>query len=117
MRALQFWILIFASTVVGASMIKQIFLTRELNKQHRTLVEYQQVISEGTAYQNAWQKLAMSIYQASREDPTLAEVLRKESVEVRATHNTDNGAATPPAAPGQEAPAKSPGALPHSATP
>ena len=113
MRAFQFWILIFASTIVSALWIKQIFLTRELIKQHRTLVECQQVIADGNSYQNAWQKLAMSIYEASRQDPDLAAVLRSEDVEVHATRRSNSGAEAPPEGSVPAAPAIAPVAPAH----
>lgn len=117
MRAFQFWILILASTVISGLMIKQIFLTRDLNQLQRTLVESQQVISEGSEYHNAWQKLAMSIYQASRQDPTLDAVLKSEKVEVRATKPPGPGTAVPPTAPAPSTAAKAPVAPPHPTTP
>jgi hypothetical protein len=117
MRSLQFWILLLGSVIVSGLMIKQIFMTRELNRLHRTLAESQQVISEGSYYQNAWQKLALSIYEASRQDPTLAAVLKKENVGIHAAHTPDNGSTTPAMAPVPQISSKATVAPAHPVTP
>ncbi len=57
------------STLVSAVMIKQIFLLRELNQKQRQLVENQAFAATAQEYGNAWQTLAMHIYQSSRQDP------------------------------------------------
>jgi hypothetical protein len=112
MRALQFWILMLCSTIVAGLMIKEIFLTRELNQLQRSLSESQDVVSQGSAYQNAWKQLATRIFQASHQDPALAEVLRKENVAVH-----QNTQAAPPTAPMPTASTKSQVAPTHPATP
>jgi hypothetical protein len=103
MRSFQFWILLLCSTFVSILYLKQIFLSRDLNQAQRVLVDSQEAISQGNTYENMWKQLAMRIYQASRQDPVLAGVLKKENVQVRAA---------PPTPPGS-----TPGATPSSASP
>ena len=91
MRALQFWILLLGSSFVSILYIKQIFLSRDLNQEQRLLVESQEAVSQGAAYENAWKQLAMHIYQGSRQDPSLANVLKIESVNVRSNPAAEAG--------------------------
>jgi hypothetical protein len=115
MRALQFWILMLASMIVCGLMIKQVFLTRELNQLQRTLLESQDVVSQGSSYENAWKQLATHIYQASRQDPTLADILRKENVAVH--ENTPAPTQSMPSASGTTPSTKAQVAPPHPANP
>jgi hypothetical protein len=115
MRAFQFWVLVFASIFVSGLMIKQIFLSREVNQQQRTLADCQEVVNHGAAYENAWKQLAMRIYQSSRQDPALAAILKYENVEVHANPAANAGSTTPTTAP--SVPQKAPLAPPHPATP
>jgi len=112
MRTFQFWVLIFASTVVSGLMLKQVFLMRELNQLQRTLAESQQVVKDGSSYENAWKQLAMRMYQMGHQDPAIIDLLKKEDVEVRTS--------APPAPPSTPAPSTSSKptvAPPHPATP
>jgi len=95
MRALQFWILILASTLISGLMIKQILLSRALYFEQRTLADDEQTAATAAGFENAWKQLALQIYQGSAQDADLAEVLRKSNVAVRA--NPAANAATPPA--------------------
>jgi hypothetical protein len=101
MRALQFWILLLGSSFVSVLLIKQIFLSRDLNQEHRLLVDSQETASSGPAWEKAWQQVAMRIYRASRQDPVLAGVLKNENVEVHTAPPANPGAEpdTTPAAP------------------
>jgi hypothetical protein len=83
MRALQFWLLLLISTFISLLMIEQIFLSRALSREQRMLVDSQEMVSSATAYENNWKSLAIHIYQASRQDPALAEVLKNEGVNIR----------------------------------
>jgi hypothetical protein len=112
MRSFQFWILLLCSSFVTFLYIKQIFLSRDLNQQQRVLVDSQQVVTEGATYESAWKQLAMQIFQASRQDPALADVLKRENVDVHPAANTNSGSPTNPATP-----PKAPAAPPHPGTP
>ncbi len=113
MRALQFWILLFGSILTSGFLIKEIFLSRSLSLEERTFSESQQTVSSGTTYENAWKQLAIHIYQASRQDPDFAAVLKNENVVIHA-----GPASTPPASP-SAAPvsSKAPVPPPHPSTP
>jgi hypothetical protein len=119
MRAAQFWILLLGSSFVSVLLIKQIFLNRDFNQEQRVLVESQQTASTGPAYENAWKQLALHIYQGSRQDPALAEVLKKENVEIHPNPaaGADSAPATTPSAPAASASSKTPVAPPHPAAP
>jgi len=83
MRTFQFWFLVICSSVVSALMIKQIFLIRAVTEEQRTLVDTQEVISEGTGYQTAWKQLAYEMVETGHQDPALAAVLRSANLQVR----------------------------------
>jgi hypothetical protein len=97
MRALQFWILLLGSSFVSVLFIKQIFLSRDLNQAQRVLVDNQQTASGGPTYENLWKQLALHIYQASRQDPALAAVLKSEKVEIHSGAPAGTTTPTPPA--------------------
>ena len=54
MRNTQFWILLVASTLVSVLFIKQIFLSRALDREQRVLVDDRETASTGVAWQNTW---------------------------------------------------------------
>jgi hypothetical protein len=83
MRTAQFWILLLSSCFISVLYIKQIFLSRDLNHQQRNLVDSQQVISDGSEYENAWKQLALHMYEASKDDPALTGILKKENIDIR----------------------------------
>jgi hypothetical protein len=101
MRAIQFWILLLASSLVCFLYITQIFLSRNLIREQRELVENQDTISQGAQYENAWKQLAIHIYQASAQDPALAAILKTENIGIHqnASANTGSAPATTPSAP------------------
>lgn len=105
MRPFQFWILLVGSTFVSVLLIKQIFLERTLLQTQRGLIDIQEVASTGPAFKNAWEQLAVRVYQASRQDPALAQVLKNAKIEIRNKPAADGGSApvatpsTPPASP------------------
>ena len=76
-------------------MIKQIFLSRDLKQQQRLLIDSQEMITQGNSFETYWKQLAMGVFQASRQDPTLAAVLKDANVQVHSK---------PPAAPANAAP-------------
>jgi hypothetical protein len=117
MRAFQFWVLLLASSFVSVLMIKEIFLSRQLNLAERVYVDNQQTASTATGYEQAWKQLAVRIFESSRQDPLLADVLKNEKVEIHP--NASTGAPTAPATtPGAPStPAKAPVPPPHPTTP
>lgn len=115
MRNTQFWILLVASTLVSVLFIKQIFLSRALDREQRVLVDDRETASTGVAWQNTWQKLALEIYKASRQDPALAAVLKNDNVAIHTAPAPVTGpAAAPPLSPVSS---KAPAALSHPSTP
>jgi hypothetical protein len=96
MRALQFWVLLLGSFIVSGLMMKQILLERDLNKRRQDLVDSQEIANTGAAFENAWKQLAMRIFQNSKQDQALLDLLRRDGVQVRANPNTDM---SPPATP------------------
>jgi len=115
MRAAQFWILLLGSSFVSVLFIKQIFLSRALDQEQRQLVDSQETASTGPGYENAWKQLAVHIYQASRQDPALTQVLKNANVDVHANSAAGAAPATTPSAP--PAPSKTPAAPTHPAVP
>lgn len=85
MKKFQFWILLLGSAFVSALMIKQIFVSKAIVAAQRLLVDNTETASQGPAYQNTWKQLAVHIYNASRQDPELAAVLKAENVAVGTT--------------------------------
>jgi len=127
MRSSQFWILLLCSSFVSLLLLKQIFLSRALDREQRVLVDSQETIAQGSGFENAWQQLAAHIYQASRQgqDAALAQVLKDENLEVHtkaemaasaALTNADSGSAPTPTPSAPPASSKTP-PPPHPATP
>ena len=114
MKAFQFWILILISLFVSGTMIKQVFLTRQLNAVQRTLVDDQEIIGQGPSFEKAWQKLALALYQAGEQDPAVQELLRNDNVGIRPKTQPDDA---PAPAPSIAVPAKAPVPAGPSATP
>ena len=111
MKKFQFWILLFGSAFVSALMIKQIFLGKAVYAEQRLLVDNTEAASKDQAYQNTWKQLAVHIYNASRQDPELAAVLKNENVTVG---TTPPPMPKPPASsPSSKIPSSAP--VPHSA--
>ena len=98
MRRFQYWLLVVGSTIVSLLMVKQIFLSRDLNHEQRILIDCQDTASTATTYQTAWQKLAMAIFEASRQDPEFAAVLKNSGVEIHTKPtgaNSSSGSSAP----------------------
>jgi hypothetical protein len=85
MKNFQFWLLLLGSAFISGLMIEQIFLSKDIYRAQRTLVDDQEIASTGAAYQNTWRQLAVHIYYAGRQDPDLAAVLKNEKVNVSST--------------------------------
>jgi len=118
MRGLQFWILLLGSSFVSILLIKEISLSRALYQEERQLADSQETAAAGQGYETAWKQLAIHLYQASHQDPTLSDVLKTEKIVIRTTTSP-----TPvPPAPGATAPpapisSKTTGAAPHAPAP
>ncbi len=95
MRATQFWILLLGSSFVSIFFIKLIFLSRALDREQRQLVDCQEIASTAPAFENAWKQLAIHVYQASPQDPALADVLKREGVEIHSKPGAGAGSAPP----------------------
>ena len=106
MRAFQFWVLLFGSLFVSGLMLKQISLSRSIFYQQRTLVDNEEIAASAGAYKTAWHELALQIYEASKDDPTLAGVLKTENVKVGTTPPSTKTA--PSTAPANSAATKAP---------
>ena len=108
MRSFQFWVLLLGSFLVSGLLIKQTFVSKALIAEQRIMVDNQEIASTGAAYQNTWKELAVHIYQASRQDPPLAAVLKTERVtisstppaSVMSTNSASSKAPVPPPTPG-----------------
>jgi len=117
MRSFQFWVLLLGSTFVSSLLIKQIFLSRALNQEQRILADSQEMADSATTYENAWKQLALHIFQASRQDPALAQVLKNDNVEIH-TGPAGGEGSPPEAAPSlPSVPAKAPVAPPRATSP
>ena len=87
--------------MVSILLIRQIVLSREINQEQRVLIDSREMISLGSGFETLWQQLAIRIYQASRQDPALAEVLKKEKIGIQPNPaaGTSSAPATTPSAP------------------
>ena len=110
MTANQFWILILGSLLLCALILKEIFLSRSLSRQQLVLLDVREVVSTGPGYEKAWQQLALPIYQASRQDPALAALLKNEHIAIHP--NPAVGAGSPPATTPPGTPPSSKGPVP-----
>jgi hypothetical protein len=99
MRALQFWVLLLGSFIVSGLMMKEILLERDLNKRRQDLVDSQEIANSGPAFENAWKQLAMRIFQNSKQDQAMIDLLKRDGVQVRANPTTDTSAQPATAAP------------------
>jgi hypothetical protein len=109
MRRFQFWLLVAASSLVSLLMIKQIFLSRALNHEQGILLDSEETASTAQTYETAWQKLAMAIYESSRQDPGFASVLKQSDVEIHTKATTNSGEPTlDDSTPGPSTPPKAP---------
>jgi len=97
MRSLHFWILLVGSIIVCALYFEQIYLSRELYQQQRFLVDSQQIASMGAAYESSWKQLATRLYQESRQDEAMAEVLKRNQIAIQV--NKPGSASAPVPAP------------------
>jgi hypothetical protein len=117
MRAFQFWLLVLGATLVSLLMMKNVFIAREFNRQQHELIHSEQMANAEPQYENAWKTLAMHIYEKSKADPALAQVLKNNDVQVRSDESTapapDSSATpSPGTSPMPSVPAKAPTATP-----
>jgi hypothetical protein len=103
MRSVQFWILLLVSLAVCALYLKQIQLSRTTFFQERALADSQEAVSRSSTYENGWKQLAIRLYETSRQDPQLQQVLKDAGIGI---HSSPPGT-TPPAAPPANGPASS----------
>jgi hypothetical protein len=98
--------------MVSALYITEIVLSHSIVKAQHTLIDQREVADSGSYYQEGWQKLAVEVWKASPQDPTLLEYLKSEGVGIHQgpPPASDQGNATnaaPAAAPSTNAPAAS----------
>jgi len=103
MRSLRFWILLVGSLFVCGLYLEQIYLSREIYQQQRVLMGIQQFISLAPRYEESWKQLASRIYQVSQKDAALADVLKRNQIEVQFSKTASSAAPAPsqPVAPAQ----------------
>ncbi len=102
------------ATLVSLLMMKNVFIARSFNREQRQLVQDQQMADAAPQYETAWKTLAMHIYEKSKTDPALAELLKNADVQVRAEETPAPGTESTPApgTPGlPPVPGKSPATL------
>jgi uncharacterized membrane protein (UPF0182 family) len=104
MRTFQFWLLTIGSIFVSLLYLEQVYLSRSIYQQQRLLMESQQIASYGPSYQNSWKQLAMRVYQASKQDDALADVLKRNDIAIQVSHPEPTPAPAPVAQPAQVAP-------------
>jgi len=117
MRALQYWILVFGSSFVSILLIREVFLSRDLTQAQSRLTESQEVVSQGTAFENAWKQLAVRIYEIGNHDPALMELLKKENVGIHTESSPNGGSAPASTSFAPSASSQTPGALVPPTTP
>lgn len=101
-KGIQFWTLLILSIIVSMLMVGEIFISRSIIKQQHLLVDAQETAETGPYYKDAWQKLAVSIWKSSAQDPDLLALLKNEGVGVH--QGPPPGSAAPGfPAPGAEA--------------
>jgi hypothetical protein len=100
------------SLLVAALLVKQIFLSRDLAHAQTNLIDNQEEASQAGQFENAWQKLAMALYQAGPEDPALLEILKKENIGIKSRVPPPSSLLPSTTSPESPVPAKAP-ALPH----
>ena len=92
MRSTQFWVLLLASLVVTILYFKEITLSRGILHEQKLLVDDHETADTAATYETAWRDLALRVYQGSRQDPALMDLLNSENVKVHQ--------GPPPGAPG-----------------
>jgi hypothetical protein len=97
MKPYQFWILLLISLVVSGLLIKQIFLSRTLAHAQANLIDNEEVASTAASFENAWQKLAMGLYQAAPQDSALLEVLKRQNIGIKVKASAPSANAPAPA--------------------
>jgi len=83
MKHLQFWILLVGSLFVCALYVEQIYLSRAISQQQQILYSSQQAASLGVTYNSSWKQLATRVYEMSRQDPALADVLKRNQIGIQ----------------------------------
>ena len=115
MRPGQFWLLMAASLLVSGLLFRGIFLYRAVGKEHALLADCQQSASTAVEYQRMWKSIAARLYEASSQDPALAQLLKDQHIEVRPSGSKVDevpNPATAPEPPGMIEPAAAPVATP-----
>jgi hypothetical protein len=99
MKGIRFWILTTGSVFVCLLYVEQIYLSRAIYQQRQVLIDSQQIVSYGQSYESSWKQLAARVYLASRQDPALADVLKRNKIAVQANKPASSDVPTPQPAP------------------
>ncbi len=71
-----------ASLGVTALYLMEIYLSHEIIKEQRFLVDQREIADTTKIYRDGWQKLAVESWKVSQEDPTMLDYLKSEGVGV-----------------------------------
>ncbi len=82
MKSTQFWLLMVLSIAVTCLYFKEITLSRTIVRAQHTLTDDQETADSATLYEKRWQNLALSVYEASKQDPAMADLLKSEGIHV-----------------------------------
>jgi hypothetical protein len=88
----------FVSSAVSLLMIRQIFLSHAIIKEQHILVDAHETADGDAVYQSGWEKLAMSVYRSSAQDPAMLDLLKSEGISIH-EGPPPGDASTPNAAP------------------
>jgi uncharacterized membrane protein len=96
MSRLQFWILVAASCFAVLLYLSQIFLLHSLARQKDLFAKDTQLVAVGSTNEAQWKQLARRVYELSRQDSTLADVLVRNQIAVH-VNATATSVSTEPA--------------------
>jgi len=71
-----------ASLGVTTLYLMEIYLSHEIIKEQRFLVDQREIADGATIYKDGWQKLAVESWKVSQQDPTMLDYLKSEGVGV-----------------------------------
>ncbi len=97
MNRTYFWILTYLSSLIAILLILQIVFVRMTTYDQARLVQRQQIVNEGQAYDLHVRQVAARIYQLSQQDQALKDLLNRQQITIAPP--TDGSANAEPAAP------------------
>jgi hypothetical protein len=98
MNRIQFWVLIYLSSLIAILLILQIIFVRMTTYDQVRLVQRQQIVTEGEAYDLHVRQVAARIYQVSQQtqDQGLKDLLTRQQISI--APSADSTSSTEPAA-------------------